>query len=263
MTKHQASRKRVKQMSKLTGKVAVVTGASKGIGAAIAKQLAADGASVVVNYSTSREGADKIVADIKKAGGQATAIGASVAKEAEIEALFAETKKTYGKVDILVNNAGVYGFAPLEQLTLEEYSRQFNTNVYGLLATTKAALPHFPAEGGSIINISSVVSTLAPPASSVYSSTKGAVDTITKSLAKELGARKIRVNAINPGLVITEGTQSAGFEGSDFERNTVAETPLGRVGQPQDIAPPVAFLASDDARWITGETIYVGGGLGI
>jgi len=263
MTKHQASRKRVKQMSKLTGKVAVVTGASKGIGAAIAKQLAADGASVVVNYSTSREGADKIVADIKKAGGQATAIGASVAKEAEIEALFAETKKTYGKVDILVNNAGVYGFAPLEQLTLEEYSRQFNTNVYGLLATTKAALPHFPAEGGSIINISSVVSTLAPPASSVYSSTKGAVDTITKSLAKELGARKIRVNAINPGLVITEGTQSAGFEGSEFERNTVAETPLGRVGQPQDIAPPVAFLASDDARWITGETIYVGGGLGI
>ena len=250
-------------MSKLTGKVAVVTGASKGIGAAIAKQLAADGASVVVNYSTSREGADKVVADIKKAGGQATAIGASVAKEAEIEALFAETKKTYGKVDILVNNAGVYGFAPLEQLTLEEYSRQFNTNVYGLLATTKAALPHFPAEGGSIINISSVVSTLAPPASSVYSSTKGAVDTITKSLAKELGARKIRVNAINPGLVITEGTQSAGFEGSDFERNTVAETPLGRVGQPQDIAPPVAFLASDDARWITGETIYVGGGLGI
>ena len=250
-------------MSKLTGKVAVVTGASKGIGAAIAKQLAADGASVVVNYSTSREGADKVVADIKKAGGQATAIGASVAKEAEIEALFAETKKTYGKVDILVNNAGVYGFAPLEQLTLEEYSRQFSTNVYGLLATTKAALPHFPAEGGSIINISSVVSTLAPPASSVYSSTKGAVDTITKSLAKELGARKIRVNAINPGLVITEGTQSAGFEGSDFERNTVAETPLGRVGQPQDIAPPVAFLASDDARWITGETIYVGGGLGI
>jgi len=250
-------------MSKLTGRVAVVTGASKGIGAAIAKQLAADGASVVVNYSTSREGADKVVADIKKAGGQATAIGASVAKEAEIEALFAETKKTYGKVDILVNNAGVYGFAPLEQLTLEEYSRQFSTNVYGLLATTKAALPHFPAEGGSIINISSVVSTLAPPASSVYSSTKGAVDTITKSLAKELGARKIRVNAINPGLVITEGTQSAGFEGSDFERNTVAETPLGRVGQPQDIAPPVAFLASDDARWITGETIYVGGGLGI
>jgi 3-oxoacyl-[acyl-carrier protein] reductase len=250
-------------MSKLTGKVAVVTGASKGIGAAIAKQLAADGASVVVNYSTSREGADKIVADIKKAGGKATAIGASVAKEAEIEALFAETKKTYGKVDILVNNAGVYGFAPLEQLTLEEYSRQFNTNVYGLLATTKAALPHFPAEGGSIINISSVVSTLAPPASSVYSSTKGAVDTITKSLAKELGARKIRVNAINPGLVITEGTQSAGLAGSDFEKGTVSQTPLGRAGQPEDIAPPVAFLASDDARWITGETIYVSGGLGI
>jgi 3-oxoacyl-[acyl-carrier protein] reductase len=250
-------------MSKLTGKVAVVTGASKGIGAAIAKQLAADGASVVVNYSTSREGADKVVTDIKKAGGKATAIGGSVVKEAEIDALFAETKKTYGKVDILVNNAGVYGFAPLEQLTFEEYSRQHSTNVFGLLATTKAALPLFPAEGGSIINISSIVSTFAPPNASVYSATKGAVDTITRSLAKELGARKIRVNAINPGLVITEGTQSAGFEGGDFEKATVAQTPLGRVGRPEDIAPPVAFLASDDARWITGETIYVGGGLGI
>jgi 3-oxoacyl-[acyl-carrier protein] reductase len=250
-------------MSKLTGKVAVVTGASKGIGAAVAKQLAANGASVVVNYSTSRSGADKVVADIQKAGGKAIAFGASVSEQSEIEALFAETKKVYGKVDILVNNAGVYGFAPLEQFKAEEYRRQFDTNVLGLLLTSQAALPHFPAEGGSIVNISSVVSTLAPPASSLYSSTKGAVDTITKSLAKELASRKIRVNAINPGLVITEGAEAAGIANSDFEKGTVAQTPLGRAGQPEDIAPPVAFLASDDARWITGETIFVSGGLGV
>jgi 3-oxoacyl-[acyl-carrier protein] reductase len=250
-------------MSKLKGKVAVVTGASKGIGAAIAKQLAADGASVVVNYSTSREGADKVVSEITQAGGTAVAVGGSVAKEADITALLAETKKTFGKVDILVNNAGVYGFSPLEQITAEEYKRQFDTNVLGLLLTTKAALPLFPAEGGSVINISSVVSTLAPPAASVYSSTKGAVDTITKSLAKELAARKIRVNAINPGLVVTEGTQTAGLISSDFEKDAIARTPLGRVGRPEDIAPPVSFLASDDARWITGETIYVSGGSAI
>jgi len=250
-------------MSKLSGKVAVVTGASKGIGAAIAKQLAADGASVVVNYATGREGADKIVADIKKAGGKAIAVGASVLKESDIQTLFAETKKAFGHVDILVNNAGVYGFAPLDQVTAEDYHRQHDTNVLGLLLTTKHALPHFPAEGGSVINISSVVSTLAPPAASVYAATKGAVDTITKSLAKELAQRKIRVNAINPGFVMTEGTASAGIAGSDFETNTVAITPLGRAGQPEDIAPPVAFLASDDARWITGETIFVSGGLGI
>jgi 3-oxoacyl-[acyl-carrier protein] reductase len=250
-------------MSKLKGKVAVVTGASKGIGAAIAKQLAADGASVVVNYATSREGADKVVADIKKAGGTAIAIGGSVAQEAEIQKLFAETKQAYGKVDILVNNAGVYGFAPLEQVTADEYHRQHNTNVLGVLLTTKAALPLFPEQGGSIINISSIVSTVAPAASTVYSATKGAVDTITRSLAKELGPRKIRVNAINPGLVITEGTHTAGIAGSDFETNLVAITPLGRSGRPEDIAPPVSFLASDDARWITGETIYVSGGAGI
>jgi 3-oxoacyl-[acyl-carrier protein] reductase len=250
-------------MSKLTGKVAVVTGASKGIGAAIAKQLAADGASVVVNYSTSREGAEKVVAEIKKAGGKAVAAGGSVTKEAEIENLFAETKKAFGKVDILVNNAGVYGFAPIEQVTAEEYHRQHDTNVLGLLLTTKAALPLFPAEGGSIVNISSVVSTLAPPAGSVYSATKGAVDTITRSLAKELGSRKIRVNAINPGLIVTEGTQSTGIIGSEFEAGALAITPLGRVGVPEDIAPPVSFLASDDARWITGETIYVSGGAAI
>jgi 3-oxoacyl-[acyl-carrier protein] reductase len=250
-------------MSNLKGKVAVVTGASKGIGAAVAKQLAANGANVVVNYSTSREGADKVVAEITKAGGKAIAVGASVAKEADIAVLFAETKKAYGKVDILINNAGVYGFAPLDQVTAEEYRRQYDTNVLGLLLTTKAALPHFPLEGGSVVNISSVVSTLAPGGTSVYSSTKGAVDTITKSLAKELAPRKIRVNAINPGLVITEGARSAGIVDSDFEKHTVATTPLGRAGQPEDIAPPVAFLASDDARWITGETIFVSGGAAI
>jgi 3-oxoacyl-[acyl-carrier protein] reductase len=246
-------------MKKLTGKVAVVTGASKGIGAAIAKQLAADGAQVVVNYSTSREGADKVVAEITEKGGKAIAVGASVAKQSDINALFAETRNAYGKVDILVNNAGVYGFASLDQVTADEYRRQYDTNVLGLLLTTKAALPYFPGEGGSVINISSVVSTLAPAAASVYASTKGAVDTITKALAKELAGRRIRVNAINPGLVITEGTQSAGIVGSDFEKTAVATTPLGRAGQPEDIAPPVSFLASDDARWITGETIFVSG----
>jgi 3-oxoacyl-[acyl-carrier protein] reductase len=253
----------VNEMKKLNGKVAVVTGASKGIGAAIAKQLAADGANVVVNYATSREGADKVVAEITEAGGKAIAVGASVAEEAGIEKLFAQTQKTYGKVDILVNNAGVYAFAPLEQVTAAEYKRQFDTNVLGLLLTTKAALPHFPAEGGSVINISSIVSTLAPASASVYASTKGAVDTITKTLAKELAPRKIRVNAINPGLVITEGTNSAGLVDSDFERGAVAATPLGRAGQPDDIAPPVSFLASDESRWITGETIFVSGGAAI
>jgi 3-oxoacyl-[acyl-carrier protein] reductase len=250
-------------MGKLANKVAVVTGASKGIGASIAKHLAAEGASVVVNYSSSKEGADKVVSEIVKAGGNAIAVGASVTDESNIATLFAETKKAYGKVDILINNAGVYGFSPLESVTAGEYHRQYDTNVLGLLLTTKAALPLFPETGGSVVNISSVVSTLAPPAGSVYSGTKGAVDTITRSLAKELGSRKIRVNAINPGLVITEGTQSAGIAGSDFEKGAVASTPLGRVGQPDDIALPVVFLASEDARWITGETIFVSGGAAI
>jgi 3-oxoacyl-[acyl-carrier protein] reductase len=250
-------------MSKLSGKVAVVTGASKGIGAAIAKRLAADGASVVVNYASSREGADKVVNEITQAGGKAIAVGASVAKEEDIQKLFSETKKAYGKVDILINNAGVYGFAPLDQVSAEEYKRQYDTNVLGLLLTTKAALPLIPEEGGSVVNISSVVSTLAPAATSVYSSTKGAVDTITKSLAKELGPRRIRVNSINPGFVVTEGTHSAGIVGSDFEKGAVASTPLGRAGQPEDIAAPVSFLASADAGWITGETIFVSGGAAI
>lgn len=250
-------------MSKLTGKVAVVTGASKGIGAAIAKRLAADGAQVVVNYVTGRQGAEKVVAEITETGGEAIAVSGSVANETDVERLFAETKRAFGKLDILVNNAGVYGFGSLEQFTADEYKRQYDTNVLGLLLATKAALPHFPTEGGSVVNISSVVSTLAPAAASVYSSTKGAVDTITRSLAKELAPRKIRVNAINPGLVITEGTQSAGLADSEFEKQTIAETPLGRAGKPDDIAPPVAFLASDDARWITGETIFVSGGAAI
>lgn len=250
-------------MKRLAGKVAAVTGASKGIGAAIAKQLAADGAQVVVNFATSREGANKVVKEIIEAGGEAIAVGASIPNETEIQALFAETRKAYGKLDILVNNAGVYGFGSLDEVTANEYKRQYDTNVLGLLLTTKAALPYFPSEGGSVINISSVVSTLAPPAASVYASTKGAVDTITKALAKELAARKIRVNAVSPGLVITEGVQAAGIAGSDFEKGAIASTPLGRAGHPEDIAPPVSFLASDDAHWITGETIFVSGGFAI
>lgn len=250
-------------MKKLTGKVAVVTGASKGIGAAIAKQLAADGANVVVNYASSRQGAEKVVADITNAGGNAIAVGATVAKQSDIDQLFAETKKAYGKVDILVNNAGVYAFAPLEEVTADEYRRLYDTNVLGLLLITKAALPLFPSGGGSVINISSVASTLAPATTSVYSSTKGAVDTITRALAKELAPRRIRVNAINPGYVVTEGTQTAGLAESEFEKGAIASTPLGRAGQPDDIAPPVSFLASDDARWITGETIFVSGGAAI
>jgi 3-oxoacyl-[acyl-carrier protein] reductase len=250
-------------MKRLTGKVAVVTGASKGIGAAVAKQLAADGAKVVVNYATSREGADKVVKEITKAGGEAIAVRASIPKEAEIDALFVEARKAYGKVDILVNNAGVYGFGPIDEVTVEEYRRQHDTNVLGVLLTTKAALPYFPSEGGSVVNVSSVVSSLAPPAASVYASTKGAVDTITKALAKELAVRKIRVNAVNPGLVITEGVEAAGIAGSDFEKDAIAATPLGRAGRPEDIAPPVSFLASEEARWITGETLFVSGGAAI
>jgi 3-oxoacyl-[acyl-carrier protein] reductase len=216
-----------------------------------------------VNYATSREGADKVVKEITKAGGEAIAVRASIPKEAEIDALFVEARKAYGKVDILVNNAGVYGFGPIDEVTVEEYRRQHDTNVLGVLLTTKAALPYFPTEGGSVVNVSSVVSSLAPPAASVYASTKGAVDTITKALAKELAARKIRVNAVNPGLVITEGAEAAGIVGSDFERGAIAGTPLGRAGRPEDIAPPVSFLASEEARWITGETLYVSGGAGI
>ena len=248
-------------MAKLKGKVAVVTGASKGIGAGIAKALGAEGASVVVNYATDKSGADKTVAEITKAGGKAVAVGASVAKSGDIEKLFAETKKAYGKVDILVNNAGVYAFSPLEAVTEEEINRIFTTNVTGLLLTTKAAVGLFPSEGGSVINIGSVVSELTPPNSSIYTGTKGAVDAITRVLAKELGPKKIRVNAINPGFTLTEGTHTAGIAGSDFETNAVAQTPLGRAGQPDDIADVVTFIASDEARWITGSLLQAGGGL--
>ncbi len=248
-------------MAKLTGKVAVVTGASKGIGAGIAEELAAQGASVVVNYASSKEGADKVVANITKAGGKAIAVGGSVAKAEDIEKIFGETKKAYGKVDILVNNAGVYGFKPLESISEEDFDWMYGTNVKGLLLATQAGIKLFPAEGGSIINIGSVASDQTPPMSVVYSGTKGAVDVITRVLAKELGPKKIRVNAVNPGPVATEGFKSSGVEGSDFEKQMVQNTPLGRVGNPQDIATVVAFLASDDARWVTGSLLQAAGGM--
>ncbi len=248
-------------MAKLAGKIAVVTGASKGIGAGIAKELAAQGATVVVNFSSSKEGADKVVADINAAGGKALAIGGSVAKSAEIDQLFVETKKHFGHVDILVNNAGVYAFSPLEAITEEQIQAIFSVNVNGLLLATKAAVALFPAEGGSIINIGSIVSEITPPNSAIYSGTKGAVDAITRVFAKELGPRKIRVNAVNPGMTSTEGAKAAGFEGSDFEKKAIQDTPLGRLGKPDDIASAVAFLASEDARWITGSLLQVGGGL--
>jgi len=246
---------------KLAGKVAVVTGASKGIGAQIARQLAADGAAVVVNYSSSKEGADKVVAEITKEGGRAVAVKANLSKPAEVEGLFIETKKKFDRLDILVNNAGIYEFAPLESVTPEHFHKQFDLNVLGLVLATQQAAKHFGAAGGSVVNVSSVVATLAPPNTAVYSATKAAVNAITRSLAQELGPRRIRVNAVNPGMVETEGTRSAGITDSDFRKTVEAQTPLGRIGQPQDIAPAVAFLASDDAAWITGETLYISGGL--
>jgi 3-oxoacyl-[acyl-carrier protein] reductase len=248
-------------MGKLTGKVAVVTGASKGIGAAIAKGLAAEGASVVVNYSSSKEGADKVVGEIKALGGKAVAVGGSVAQASGVDSLFAETKKAFGRLDILVNNAGVYSFAPIDQITVEEIERIYGTNVKGLLLTTKAAVALFPVEGGSVINIGSVASDQTPPMSSIYSGSKGAVDAITRVLAKELGPKKIRVNAVNPGPVVTEGFRAAGIDGSDFEKQMVLGTPLGRLGAPDDIASVVSFLASDDARWVTGSLLQAAGGL--
>ncbi len=247
-------------MSKLSGKVAVVTGASKGIGADIAKGLAAEGAAVVVNYSSSKEGADKVVAEITSKGGKAIAVQGSVAKSADVQRIFAETKKAYGKLDILVNNAGVYEFSPLEQITEEHYTRIFNTNVLGLLLSTQEAVKLIGPEGGSIINIGSVVTTLTPPASAVYTATKGSVDAITRVLAKELGPKKIRVNSVNPGMIETEGTHSAGFIGSDFQKGIEAQAPLGRIGQVQDVTPVAVFLASNDSSWLTGELISASGG---
>jgi 3-oxoacyl-[acyl-carrier protein] reductase len=238
---------------KLDGKVAVVTGASKGIGAGIAKRLAAEGAAVVVNYSSSKEGADKVVDEITKRGGKAIAVQADVAKKKDIDRLFAETKKAFGRLDILVNNAGVYGFAPLENVTEEHFHKHFDVNVLGLLLASQAALKYFAPEGGSVINISSGASTLTPANTSVYSATKAAVDAITRALAKELGPRNIRVNAINPGMVMTEGVVAGGFDKSDFRKQLESQTPLGRIGQTDDIAPAAVFLASQDSAWITGD----------
>ena len=247
--------------TKLTGKVAVITGASKGIGAGIAKYLAAEGASVVVNYASSKAGAEQVVNEIEKEGGKAIAVQGDVSKKKDLEHLFAETKKVFGGLDILVNNAGVYEFAPLGQATEDQFQRQFGINVFGLILATREALTYFGPEGGSVINIGSTITSVTPPETVVYAATKGAVDTITRVLAKELGPRKIRVNSINPGVVETEGVHALGIMGSDFEKQAVAETPLGRIGQPRDIAPAVGFLASSDSAWITGEIIQVAGGL--
>jgi 3-oxoacyl-[acyl-carrier protein] reductase len=247
--------------SKLTGKVAVVTGASKGIGVSIAKHLAAEGASVVVNYASSKEGADRVVADIVRKGGKAIAVQADVSRKADIDRLFVETKKAFGPLDILINNAGIYEFLPLDGVTTEHFHKQFDLNVLGLLLTSQEAAKHFGPDGGSIVNISSLASTYTPATSSVYSGTKAAVDAITKALAKELGPRNIRVNAINPGMVETEGVHSAGFIESDFRKQVESQTPLGRIGQPEDVAPAAVFFASSDAAWITGETLVIAGGL--
>jgi 3-oxoacyl-[acyl-carrier protein] reductase len=246
---------------RLSGKVAVVTGASKGIGAEIARRLVAEGASVVVNYAGDREGADKVSADIAAAGGKATVVQGNVAKAEDVERIFSAAAINYGKVDILVNNAGVYKFGTIEEITEGEYRRHFDTNVLGLLLATKAAVSQFGPEGGSIVNIGSVASRQTPAGASIYTATKGAVDAITRTLSKELGPRKIRVNSINPGGVETPGTRAADLIGNDFEANMIGMTPLGRFGRPDDIAPVAAFLASDDARWITGETIVVSGGM--
>jgi 3-oxoacyl-[acyl-carrier protein] reductase len=246
--------------NKLAGKVAVVTGASKGIGASIAKQLAAEGASVVVNYSSSKEGADRVVSEITAKGGKAVAVQADISKKADIARLFAETKKAYGKLDILVNNAGIYEFSPLEAITEEHFHKQFNLNFLGLLLATKEAAKYIGPEGGSIVNISSIASTIGVPSSSVYGGTKAAVDLATKSLAKELGPRKIRINTISPGMIETEGFHAAGLTESDFRKQVESQTPLGRIGQPQDIAPAVLFFVSSDSAWITGENLTISGG---
>ncbi len=246
--------------NKLNGKVAVITGASKGIGAAIAKQLAAEGAKVVVNYSSSKKDADKVVDEIAKDGGKAIAVQANLSKQADIERLFADTKKAFGRLDVLVNNAGIYEFSPLENVTEEHFHKHFNLNVLGLILASQAAVRLFDAAGGNIVNISSIASIKGFPDGAIYSGTKGAVDSITRSLAAELGPRKIRVNAIRPGMVETEGTHSAGIAESEMRKLVEAQTPLGRIGQPRDIAGAVVFLASSDSSWITGETFVISGG---
>jgi 3-oxoacyl-[acyl-carrier protein] reductase len=248
-------------MSKLKNKVAVVTGASKGIGAGIAKGLAAEGAAVVVNYASSKEGADRVVAEIVEQGGKAIAVKGDVAKASDVQRIFGETEKAFGRLDVLVNNAGVYEFAALEDITEEQFHRQFNINVLGLILATQEAAKHFGVEGGAIINIGSTISQLTPPTTAVYTATKGAVDAVTHVLAKELGPKKIRVNSINPGVVATEGTHASGIIGSDFQKQLEAQTPLGRIAQPEDIAPLAVFLASADSGWLTGETLLASGGL--
>ena len=247
-------------MGKLQGKVAVVTGASKGIGAGIAKALGAAGASVVVNYASDKTGAEKAVADIKAKGGQAVAVQGDVSKSADVKHLFDETRKAFGKLDVLVNNAGVFKFMPLEETSEAEYQRQFGINVLGPLQATREALPLFGPEGGSVINISSIASHMGTPGSAIYAGTKGALDAITLVLASELGPRKIRVNAINPGMVESEGAHTAGAIGSDFQKDVEAKAPLGRIGQPEDIAKVAVFLASDESSWLTGERISASGG---
>jgi len=245
---------------KLSGKVAVVTGASKGIGAAIAKHLAAEGAAVVVNYSASKDGAERVVKEVTASGGRAIAVKANLSRKTEIDQLFAETKKAFGQIDILVNNAGIYEFSPVEQITEEHYRKHFDLNVLGLTLATQAAVKQFNPAGGSVVNISSVVSTMGVPGAAVYSGTKGAVDAITRSLAKELGPRGIRVNAINPGMVETDGLHATGIAGSDMRKQVEAQTPLGRIGQPEDIAKAALFFASQDSSWITGQTLTISGG---
>jgi 3-oxoacyl-[acyl-carrier protein] reductase len=247
-------------MSKLKGKVAVVTGASKGIGAAIAKAFAAEGASVVVNYASDKAGANAVVSAITEAGGKAVAVGGDVSKAAEAQGLIDAAIKNYGRLDVLVNNSGVYEFAAIEEFTENQFHKMFNINVLGLLLTTQAAVKRL-GEGGSIINVGSIASRTTPPNTSVYTGTKGAVDAITGVLARELGPKKIRVNSLNPGMVVTEGVLSIGVLGTDFEKDIVSQTPLGRVGQVGDIAPVAVFLASDDSAWLTGEELLVGGGL--
>jgi 3-oxoacyl-[acyl-carrier protein] reductase len=246
---------------KLAGKVAVVTGASKGIGASIATHLAAEGAAVVVNYASDKAGADRVVAGITGKGGKAVAAAGNVARQEDVRRLFAEAKKAFGRLDVLVNNAGVYEFAPLEAVTAELFHKQFDINVLGLIFATQEAVKLFGPSGGSVVNISSVVATASPPNASVYSATKAAVDAVTRSLAKELGPRKVRVNSINPGMVDTEGYRAAGIAESDLRKQVEATTPLGRIGRPADIAPAAVFLASDDSSWITGETFYISGGM--
>jgi 3-oxoacyl-[acyl-carrier protein] reductase len=248
-------------MNKLTGKVALVTGASKGIGAGIARSLAAEGAAVAVNYASSKEGADRVVDEITKRNGRAIAIHGDVASHGDIERIFAETHRAFGQLDILVNNAGIYRFAPLEEITEEHFHQHFNINVLGLILATREAVKYFGSGGGSVINIGSGASRVTPANSCVYTATKGAVDAVTGVLAKELGPRKIRVNSINPGYVETEGTHTGGFVGSDLVQGFIAQTPLGRGGQPNDIGPIAAFLASDEARWLTGECLLASGGL--